>query len=214
MELINSSFEIMRSLHPEDLALIERIGRVCYKSEDRITAESYERFLKMIVSNGHESVLEHSLITVKFICDRGVSHELVRHRLASFSQESTRYCNYKGKDMQFIIPSWCGIKPGKYGSELTTLEEQEVYFLQTCYMAEDIYDILISQGLQPQEARAILPNALKTEIVVSANIREWRHILSLRCSHKAHPDMRNLMIPLLIQLKEDIKFVFDDIGCD
>ena len=183
---------IIGSYTPDLEKVIENAGRTCWKSEDRITDTSAPAFIKMISSYKHESVLEHGSITVRFICDRGVSHELVRHRLASFSQESTRYCNY-GKDkfkacLTFIDPSlafnW-------------SLEEPKYkLWLMACEYAEKSYLHLLEEGATPQEARSVLPNSLKTELVMTANPREWKHVFKLRCDKASHPQMRELMIPL------------------
>lgn len=214
MLIVEPSYVIEHLPSEEDIRLIEKIGRVCYKSEDKITENSWEKFLKTIIDRGHESVLEHSQITVRFICDRGVSHELVRHRLASFSQESTRYVNYGDKDIEFIFPSF--LQAGEVYDTLPMYRKEEVYtksqiFWQACKMAEDQYKNLLLRGVSPQIARGVLPNALKTEIVMTANIREWRHILKLRTSKASHPQMRELMIPLLEELQKRIPIIFDDI---
>jgi len=183
---------------------IERAGRVAYKSEDRITEDSYKAFIEMIVKRGHEAVLEFGNMIVHFTTDRGISHELVRHRLCSFVQESTRYCNYS-KD--------------KFGSELTFIEPSSYSFWQEAEQnlwrasmkdCEATYMTLINHGASPQMARSVLPNSLKTEIVVKANFREWRHIFKLRAISKAaHPDMRRLMIPLYEQCRKECPAVFD-----
>ena len=210
MKLIRPSFEILTSIEP-DLVLkrIEVAGRTCYKSEDAISTTSATSFVEMIIKRGHESVLEHQSLSVRFICDRGVSHELVRHRLASFSQESTRYCNYsKGKfnnELTFIIPNWLD-------SETKGDIEFEAWRARMSY-AENSYMSLIEKfNWQPQQARCILPNSLKTEIVVTANFREWRTIFKQRTSVAAHPQMRELMCPLLDELKSELPVVFGDIN--
>jgi len=216
MILIKPSFEIMEimgwqsgKLRP--LSLIEQAGRTCYKSEDKITDISNEIFVASILRRGHESVIEHSAMTVKFICDRGVTHELVRHRLCAFSQESTRYCNYK-KGMTFVIPPWCqDLNNGIY--ELPTKETLSPWTMEWLWAmqeAEDHY-ITLLQNWTPQQARSVLPNSTKTEIVVTANFREWRHIFKLRCSKAAHPQMREIMIPLLEKCVELIPVLFDNI---
>ncbi|HHZ20963.1 MAG TPA: FAD-dependent thymidylate synthase [Firmicutes bacterium] len=205
MLIISPSFTIEEELNGEQiLKKIERAGRTCYKSEDRIGPDTAHAFVKRVVESAHESVLEHEKITVRFICDRGVSHELVRHRIASFSQESTRYCNYSKE---------------KYGSEITVIKPcfwQEgspawERWRQACEAAEQAYFDLLKLGASPEQARAVLPNSVKTEIVVTANLREWRHILRLRISPSAHPQIRELMIPLLKELQQRISVVFDDI---
>src|SRR3990172_4851483 len=170
MRLIRPSFEIMEVMgigisRTRPIELIEKAGRVCYKSEDKITAGSAEKFIEARIG-GHESVIEHSALTVKIICDRGVTHELVRHRLCAFSQESTRYCNYKG-GVTFIIPPWVDISEGEYNKELyiegdlTTL-----IWLGSIFESEDSYQKLLDNKWTPQQARTVLPNSTKTEIVV------------------------------------------------
>ena len=189
----------------EIIKKIEKIGRVCYKSENNITDDSAERFIKNIIKNGHESVLEHVSITLRVICDRGVTHEIVRHRIAAYSQESTRYCNYS-KD--------------KFGNEITVIEplffekgslEYKIWE-DTMKEIEKNYFKLLELGRTPQEARSILPNSLKTEIVMTMNLREWRHFFKLRCSNKAHPQMREVALIMLKLLKDKIPVVFDDIN--
>jgi len=201
MELIKPNYEI---LSPIDGAAIlkslEMAGRVCYKSEEKITPESASKFVHMLINKGHESVLEHEKISVRFICDRGVSHEIVRHRIASFSQESTRYCNYKG-GVAFILPFWL-LNAGQ--------AELEVWN-QAMRIAEESYQMLIKLGWTPQQARSVLPNSTKTEIIVTANLREWRTIFKQRTSKAAHPQMREIMCPLLDELAFAIPVVFEDI---
>lgn len=186
------------------LKRLEQCGRVCYKSEGQITEDSAPKFVAGIIKRGHEAVLEHCSFTVKFICDRGVSHEIVRHRVASYCQESTRYCNYS---------------KGDFGSEITVIEPCYLNsntfaydeWKEACRRAETAYFNLLNWGLSPQEARAVLPNSLKTEVVMTANIREWRHFLKLRCSKAAHPQMREVATQLLKELQEKIPVLFDDI---
>jgi thymidylate synthase (FAD) len=223
MKLVKPSFKIESSIDIKLLRRLEEYGRTCYKSENNITSDSAKKFVKMLINSGHESVLEHAIITVRFICDRGVSHELVRHRIASFSQESTRYCNYKG-GVTFIIPSWLCVPEGNYkidweglfgkcNTEPVMLSDElgSLNWFWNCAISERDYLKLISKGWAPQEARTVLTNSLKTEIVVTANLREWRTILKLRTSKNAHPQMRELMRPLLDTLKELIPVIFDDI---
>jgi len=202
MRVINPSYEILGELYGMAiLAHIERIGRVCYKSEDRITDTSCVDFARMLIKRGHEAMIEHYSFSVKFICDRGVSHEIVRHRLASFAQESTRYCNYgKAGEVTFIRPLFF-----PRGHEFSPAWGAH------CAQCEKIYLWMIEHGASPQEARSVLPNSLKTEIVMTANLREWRHFLRLRTSKAAHPQMRELAVPLLLDLKKRIPVVFDDI---
>lgn len=218
MLLIKPSYKILTAINPgRILRSIEAAGRTCYKSESKITPDSAQRFVKMILDRGHESVIEHESLSVRFICDRGVSHELVRHRLAAFSQESTRYCDYGGKysspQVSFIIPPWVSIPPGEYGTEESIPGDSNSchYWAFAMLNAERLYCTLRQHEWPPQEARSVLPNSLKTEIVMTANLREWRHVLRLRTSKAAHPQMRELMLPLLDDLRERIPVVFKDI---
>lgn len=205
MKIISPSVEIMTPIDGKAiLAHLEQCGRVCYKSEDRIGEGSAEKFLAGIVKRGHEAVLEHYSFTVKFICDRGVSHEIVRHRMASYCQESTRYCNYSkdgfGNEITVIKP--CYLNP---------LSLDYAVWLASCEAAETTYFLMLHRGCTPQEARAVLPNSLKTEVVMTANIREWRHFLKLRTSKAAHPQIREVAIMLLKELQAKVPVLFDDI---
>lgn len=186
------------------MGAIEEAGRVCYKSEDKITDGSAEKFIEGIIKRGHEAVLEHQSITVKFVTDRAVTHELVRHRLASFCQESQRYCNYTkgqfGGEVSFIKP--VGLPEGSLDYKM---------WENCCKICESTYKYLVGSGIKPEVARNVLPNSTKTEIVVTANIREWRHILMLRTSKRAAPQIRALMIDLLEQFKEKLPVLFSDI---
>ena len=217
MKIIQPSFKIEDPIGPEAgielLQRIERAGRTCYKSEDKITSDSSARFIKNILSRGHESVLEHEKITVRIICDRGVTHEIVRHRLASYSQESTRYCNYANN---------------KFGNEITVIDPSEAFdwikngskecnrlwciWEDSMKQAERNYFELLEYGATPQEARSVLPNSLKTEIVMTANIREWRHFFKLRTAVSAHPQMRQITRPMLKEFRERFSILFDDVG--
>jgi len=185
---------------------IEAAGRTCYKSEDRITQDSAVAFVKMIIKSGHHSVLEHVSRTVRVICDRGVSHEIVRHRIAAYSQESTRYCNYCKE---------------KFGSEITFIDPypfipkpSEAYdaWMKAMQQAEEHYFEIIRAGLGPQMARSVLPNSLKTEIVITYNVREWRHFFTLRTNKRAHPQMRQIACPLLRDFRIFFPVLFDDVG--
>ncbi|MBW8001727.1 MAG: FAD-dependent thymidylate synthase [Planctomycetes bacterium] len=223
MFLVKPSFEILsimgydpaHEMLPCDtpIALIEHAGRTCYKSEDQITATSAINFVKMILKRGHESVLEHSAVTVKFVIDRGVSHEWVRHRLCAFSQESTRYCNYKG-GVTFVIPPWVDIDPGDYDTpdDLGGEDQANYDWAQLVYSTEETYMNLLHLGWSPQQARSVLPNSLKTELVVTANFREWRHIFKLRTAKAAHPQMQEIMIPTLKEFQKRVPVIFDGIG--
>lgn len=205
MRIIEPSVEILTPIDGEAiLKMLEAVGRTCYKSEDKIHEGSAEKFISNIVKRGHEAVIEHYNITVKFICDRGVTHEIVRHRLASYCQESTRYCNYANDkfngEITVIKPMF--LEVGTDGWEL---------WHDACAMAEKFYFDLLDFGCTPQEARAVLPNSLKTELVMTANIREFRHFFNLRCSKAAHPQMREVANTLLREFKERIPVLFDDI---
>lgn len=206
MNIIRPGYEIITPIDYESvLCELERIGRVCYKSEDRITDDSAAEFLSRIVGSGHESVIEHSRLTVKFICDRGVSHEIVRHRIASYSQESTRYCNYMkdkfGSELSFIRPYFWNDDPEKYSIWEETMQQ-----------IENSYNKLIECGAKPEQARSILPNSLKTEIVVTMNFRSWRNFFRLRTSGRAHPQIREIAVPLLRELAEKMPVFFNDIA--
>jgi thymidylate synthase (FAD) len=194
----------MKSAFIAEAMLIEIAGRTAYKSEDKITDDSYDPFIRKIIRRGHEAVIEFGSMTAKFVTDRGISHELVRHRVCSFIQESTRYCNYGAK---------------KFGSEITVIkpstwdnwtESMRIDWQDSIRVAETRYLNLLRIGATPQQARSILPNSLKTEIVVRTNFREWRHIFQLRAIEKAaHPDMRTLMIPLYQRCRGILPCVFD-----
>ena len=208
MRIIEPSHQFLEDF--DGLAMvknIERMGRICYKSEGGITDTSYQRFLRNLIARGHESVIEHEKVSVLVICDRGVSHEIVRHRIASYSQESTRYCNYS---------------QDKFGNELTFIrpcfwtEDSPAYQVWKASMeaAERDYFRLLELGAQPQEARSILPNSLKTELVVTMNLREWRHFFRLRTAAAAHPQMRQTASMLLRDFKARVPVLFDDISAD
>ena len=215
MKIIKPSYEILTPISDggiKELQHIEKIGRVCYKSENRITddGESAKKFVKMLISNGHEAMIEHSSLSVKFVVDRGVSHELVRHRIASFAQESTRYCNYSkdkfGNEITVILPCFFDTGMGILSNSLVYQE-----WKSACECAEERYFNLLKMGATPQQARTVLPNSLKTEITITANYREWRNFFKLRTPQSAHPQMREITIPLLKELKTLIPIIFDDI---
>ena len=215
MKIIKPSYKILTPISDggiKELQHIEKIGRVCYKSEDRITddGESAKKFVKMLISNGHEAMIEHSSLSVKFVVDRGVSHELVRHRIASFAQESTRYCNYSkdkfGNEITVILPCFFDTGMGILSNSLVYQE-----WKSACECAEERYFNLLKMGATPQQARTVLPNSLKTEITITANYREWRNFFKLRTAEASHPQMREITIPLLKELKTFIPIIFDDI---
>ena len=206
MKIISPSVEILTPLDGAAvLRHIEQCGRVCYKSEGKTTESSAPAFVANIIKRGHEAVLEHFDITVKFICDRGVSHEIVRHRMASYCQESTRYCNYSkdgfGGEITVIQPCY-----------LATCGAGYQMWKEACEAAETAYFNMLNFGCSPQEARAVLPNSLKTEVVMTANLREWRHFFKLRTAPAAHPQMREVAKMLLKQMREMVPVVFDDCG--
>lgn len=212
MLVVSPSIELIDP--PEYNELLEKIecaGRVCYKSEDKISEGSAEKFVKSLLSRGHESVIEHAYISVKFICDRGVTHELVRHRIASYSQESTRYCNYS-KDKFNNQISCIDISTG-FGYDLSKENDLKKYnvWLTAMKNAEQSYFEYLKLGASPQEARSVLPNSLKTEIVTTMNIRSWRNVLKLRTAGGAHPQMREVANLLLDELCSRYPVLFLDI---
>ena len=193
IQLVNYKYK-----DPMDLLQdIERIGRVCYKSEHRITSSSAAPFVRSIIERGHESVLEHISITVRFVTDRAIANELVRHRIAAYSQESTRYCNYKNK-IEFIYPK-------------NVSDKQLQLIMEACACAATTYQALIADGATPEVARDVLPLCTKTELIATYNLREWRHILRLRTDKAAHPKMRELMQTLLQFFQGLVPIIFDDI---
>lgn len=213
MMIAKPSFEIVsKNSYLDMLEKIEKIGRVCYKSEDRISEGTAETFIKNILSRGHESVIEHESITVRVICDRGVTHEIVRHRIASYSQESTRYCNYS-KD--------------KFGNQITCIDiatgfhydfaqenDRKKYevWQEAMQDAEKHYFQMLELGAKPQEARSILPNSLKTELVMTMNLREWRHFMKLRLAPNAHPQIQELAGIILKDFIEKFPVFFEDLA--
>jgi len=242
MKIIEQGYEILDLEDPgRAIRRMETIGRTCYKSEDKITDDSASKFLRMLRDRGHHAMLEFGVMTVRFITNRGVTHEEVRHRLSSFAQESTRYVNYGGKDdIEFIRPVW--FSPDYSGQIfrrdptakdkrsrhyfIHTMEDpmdedslvinhipkQDAIWVYSCLDSEDDYNDLIAGGWRPEQAREVLPNSLKTEICHMANYREWRHIFQFRTSNAAHPQMRALMRPLLDEVKGYLPELFEDIN--
>lgn len=213
IQIIRPSYEILDPLDgPEMLKKIEAITRVSRKSEERITEKSAEKLIGDCIrrNTGEETILEHCSVSVKFICDRGVTHEMVRHRLCSFMQESTRYCNYTsgkfGEKIAVILPYEYPLP-----EEMERSDNTFDIWLEAMNNAAASYNKLIAAGVSPQEARAVLPHSTKAEIVVTANLREWRHIFKLRCARGAHPQMRQLMIPLALEFREKIPVIYDDL---
>ena len=213
MKIISPSFEIMSPVDGKAvLNHIEKCGRVCYKSEDKITETSAAAFVAGIIKRGHEAVLEHFNITVKFTCDRGVSHELVRHRLASYCQESTRYCNYS-KD-KFGNQITCIDLATGFSYDLDDENDRKKYevWQKAMEAAEQYYFQMLELGAKPEEARSILPNSLKTEIVMTMNLREWRHFIRLRSANAAHPQMRQVSDLILKKFSEEYPLFFRDLA--
>jgi thymidylate synthase (FAD) len=230
MKIIEPSIEILTPLSEEVfLGSIERAGRTCYKSEKAMTADSAREFCRKRIEEKHEAMLEHAPnISVRFICDRGVSHEIVRHRLFSFAQESTRYVNYKKKGIEFILPCWFSkdfgdwligqeeIKFGMPRLQDNSLSIKEMTWVNAMLFSEVHYIGLLSEDSegvkwQAQQARSVLPNSLKTEIIVTGNVREWRHFFRLRTDWPAHPQMRQVAIMAYDTITAEIPVLFDDI---
>lgn len=207
MKVVEPSWRIAALTEADPVLLmkhLEAMGRICYQSEDAVTDNSYEKFLKDIIKRDHGAVLEHATVTAVVICDRGVTHEIVRHRIASYCQESTRYCNYS---------------KGKFGNEITVVKppfwdedgpEAQVWH-DSCAHAEAAYFELLGMGCTPQEARDVLPNSLKTQIAITMNIREWRHFFRLRCGKGAHPQMIEIACKGLVEFYDYFPCLFEDI---
>lgn len=208
MKVIQPDVQILDELdYKQILNKISMRGRVCYKSTH--VDENSEKFVAGLIARGHESVLEHVSFSVLFVCDRGVSHEIVRHRIASYSQESTRYCNYSqdrfGNGITVVYPAFRSQEKSSIVDSL---------WVAACVRAEDYYFEMLANGATAQEARSVLPNSLKTELVMTANIREWRHFLKLRTAPAAHPDMRKVAVMLLKKLQSQLPVFFADIKTD
>lgn len=224
MKFIEPSFEIISTDFTREnvLSRIECAARTCYKSKDKINEGSNIRMLNNLIKKGHEAMIEHAPnLSVRFICDSGVIHELVRHRLFSFAQESTRYVNYANKNMEFIIPEWvCGedrktMITNDFADTTAArilYNTENIKLVNTLGYIEGTYDSYVKfTGWTPQQARSILPNCIKSEIVVTGNVREWRNCFKLRTAKDAHPQMREIMIPLILKLNEDIPELWNDI---
>ena len=182
---------------------IEKACRTCYRSEGLITEDSYKQLLENCINRGHESVLEHEKITIKMICDIGVYKDLTRHRFGSFSIESTRYCNYSkdkfNNEINFIKPI--------FADELNKFD----IWKNTLQNIENAYMQMVEAGCKPDEMRMILPHSTAAEVTMTANIREWKHILNLRTKKMTHPAVQQLMIPLLLNFKKNMPEIFKDI---
>ena len=214
MKIINASYQVMRpdlddpNIYHNMLKEITEIGHTAYKSAAQVTDDKAEDFVRRLIRDGHESVLEHVTMRVRFIVDRGISHELVRHRLASFTQESTRFCNYSQDkfDNEITVIRPCFLTDNASGKFNT--------WSRAMVDCENAYFMMLNQGCTPQEARAVLPNSLKTEVEMTTNLREWRHILNLRAAGttgKPHPQMLEVMVPLLNELRLKLPVLFEDI---
>ena len=206
MNLVSPKIEVEQFKSKPIMKNIERAGRTCYRSEGIITKDSYKTFLPNIIKRGHESVLEHEKITVRLTCDVGVYKDLTRHRIASFSIESTRYCNYSkdkfGNEINFIEPIYCD-------------DEAKFQIWLECMVGiQQCYNRMAELGAKPDELRMMLPHSTAAQVVITANIREWRHILQLRAQKAAHPAVRQLMIPLLLYFKRRLPELFCDIEYD
>lgn len=204
MKILEYSWhEILRNPVQANRDSMVESARLCYRSENSVFGAD-SNLLKSCVKNGHWTPIEMSQVKVRFVCDRGISHELVRHRLASFNQESTRYCNYS-KD--------------KFGNEITVVKpimldenSMEYYiWVKQCESAEKAYFDMLDLGVRPETARSVLPTSLSTTIDIQANLREWYHIFNLRIDRNAHPDMRYMMHGVLMELTQDYPEIFYDL---
>lgn len=218
MIIAEPSFEVTPFDATEAMLAVERAARTCYKSEAKVTQGSAEKLVRALISSGHHSVMEHRSITVRFIVDRGVSHCLVRHRIAAFSQESTQYCNYSRDrfdgQVTFIKPPWCeNVPTGQFEKFVTMpmLAREEGMWAHHMLDSELKYLELISMGWAPQQARSVLPTSVKTELVMTCNLREWRHILGLRTSVREQKQVREVMVPLGIALSRALPVIFEGI---
>jgi len=212
MNIIQPSYEIINPQSRDEgiamVQLMERAGRTCYKSEAKITADSAGQFVTMLRDRQHEAMLEFGFIVVKFVTDRGITHEMVRHRLCSFAQESTRWCDYGGMGIQVLLPG--DIRADYEAGTEKGIKAYEIW-LRAMEQDQVNYDELRDLGYKPETARSVLPTCLKTEIVIGANTREWRHIFKMRTPVTAHPDMRRLMRPLLSDMQALVPVLYDDI---
>ena len=221
MKLIKPFVEFPQEIDGDSiLKILEKVARICYKSEDKITenTDSAKKLLKVLLTKQHASILEFIDIQVKFTCSRACANEIVRHRLGSYAQESTRYCNYTkdkfNNQLTFIIPEWALLEEGEYGKDnISSINnDQALEFATACSISEQYYNTLIRDyGCKPEEARDILPLCLKTEINVKYNLREWRHFFELRCSNAAHPEIRMLAKEVLKKFHDEIPLIFDDL---
>lgn len=216
MILVKPSFEVLTKINPKEvLQQIESDTRTCYKSHDKITSESASNFVRNLIKREHLVPLEFFSVRIKIVCSRGVSHELVRHRLMSILQESQRYVKYD-QHVTFVIPPWVDLKPGEYYCDLEKYSDLGITilnWLEGLIFAEYYYRRLL-QEWKPEQARGVLPNDTKTELIISVNLRELRHIFKLRCSEKAHPQMQELFKPMLTYFNTLLPEIFEDLYCD
>ena len=207
MELINSFVEVEKYDPKKILKNIERACRTCYRSEDLITEDSYIKLLKNCINRGHESILEHEKITVRIMCDVGFYKDITRHRAGTaFSIESTRYCNYSkdkfSNNIKFIDPIF-----------ITNKDNYNIW-KETMQIIEDNYIKMSENGAKPDELRMLLPHSTVAQVTMTCNIREWKHILELRCTKMVHPSIRQVLIPLLLKFKNDFPEIFENVPYD
>ena len=205
MKIVKPQLVTFDLSHKDPCVEIERVARTCYQSRDKMEPGKAGPFVRRLVRRGHLAMLEFVDATATFVCDRGMSHELVRHRLASFAQESTRYCNYS---------------KGKFDAEITCVQQTatdregdpvaQIIYEAAWKSAESAYNTLIDVGVSPQEARAVLPIGLRTEIVMKCNLREWLHVIGLRDSPAAHPIIRALVGQVKERLLSRVPEIFEE----
>lgn len=211
MKIVDAKYQIIlpypdwESARTTIYQTIETAGRTCYKSEAKITPDSAAKFVRNVVKNQHEAMLEHASLTVRFTVDRGVSHEIVRHRMASYAQESTRYCRYEN-EITVIRPD--------VPSDAEWLDSFLTNWTEAMEVSEQCYLNMLEAGVPPEWARSVLPNSLKTEIVVTMNMREWRHFFKLRAvgvTGKPHPQMSEVAVPLMHEMQKELPEIFGDL---
>ena len=228
MRIVKPSYEIKTEIENEKiLNHLEMCARNCYKSEVLIKKGSSEKFLKNIIKSGHDSILEHYSVTVKFVTSRAVLAQLTRHRLSSFAVESQRYCNYNKEkfdgQVTFVQPTWINKDfsgeynitwAGIYGIDMevsNNMDKPTNRWFWNCAVCERDYLRLINEGWIPERAREVLNNSAKTEIIMTANLREWRTIFKQRCKSDAQSEIRSLLTDLLNEFKEKMPVLFEDL---
>ena len=200
---VRQGYKILTDNGPYDVQAIAEAARTCYQSVPKGETEeerelANEALVRSLIRRGHEAMLEHSFLSVVFTTDRAIANEIVRHRLLSYAQVSTRYVNYTKGTFEFVLPDT---------RNPFTLE----HYRDVCEAAAEAYEAMLADGVRPEDARGVLPLCTATTIVASGNFREWRHVLSLRTAKAAHPMIRALMTPLLDELKDTVPVIFDDI---